>query len=328
MRWIWIGLAVVVGLLAVVWSGARLSLDGDRVHAAQTRALPLWSGDQGQGEGSGISLYRVAARGLEFRTRVAGLTNPGTAVLMLHGFPESSAMWQPLLEAAAAAGLRAAAFDQRGYSPGARPEATGQYRLPELHADALAVADALGFERFHLVGHDWGSIVGWSVTAAEPRRVISWTSLSIPHPEAIARANRGRGTPLYIRLFRVPGLMEAVFAFGGFALLDPMMAEVPPEQVAEYRALLSEPGAMTAALDWYRAFDGSPQVPHPVSQPVLYLFGNRDLQVFVGESPRAAQEALILGPYLSIEVDAGHWLIEERPDVVVPAVLDHLEAHS
>jgi len=325
VRWIGIGLMGVVALLAVVVVSARLSLDSSREHSARTEALPLWSGGAGGDAGSEISLFRVAARGLEFRTRVAGVGNPGPAVLMLHGFPESSAMWQPLLEAAAAAGFRAAAFDQRGYSPGARFEDPSHYRLPELHQDVLAVADALGFERFHLVGHDWGSIVGWSVTAGAPDRVLTWTSLSIPHPAAVAQANGDRGTPLYIRFFRVPGLMETVFSFGGFALLDPMMAEVPPEQVAEYRAILSEPGGMTAAFDWYRAMDGLPKIDS-VAQPVLYMFGNRDMPVFVGEAPRAAQEPLLLGPHRSIELDAGHWLIEERTDDVVGAILDHLEA--
>jgi pimeloyl-ACP methyl ester carboxylesterase len=317
-------IALVAGALAgVLWVGARLSIDGERRHAAQTRALPLLRPDAPP---AGASLLRVQARGLEFRTRVAGLKNPGPAVLMLHGFPESSHMWTPLLEAAARAGHRAAAFDQRGYSPGARPQAVAGYRRAELEADVLAVADALGFERFHLVGHDWGAVVGWGIAAGHPDRVRTFTALSIPHPAALLATTSG--PPLYIRLFRVPGLMETVMGFGGFALLDAMMGQVPAEQVAEYRAILSEPGAMTAAFDWYRALDPQDNGSlGPVSRPVLYVFGNGDMPVFVGEAPRAAQEALLTGPYRSVELDAGHWLIEERPDAVVDATLAHLAAH-
>jgi pimeloyl-ACP methyl ester carboxylesterase len=235
-------------------------------------------------------------------------------------------MWQPLLRAAADAGFRAAAFDQRGYSPGARFDDVGAYRIDELEADAIAVADALGFDRFHLVAHDWGSIVGWGLTGRHAGRILTFTSLSIPHPRAVGEANAERGTPLYVRLFRVPGLMEAIFSFRGFALLDTMMPDTPAEQVAEYRALLSEPGAMTAALDWYRALDPTIGARvDEVSLPVLYVFGNRDMPVYVGQAPRAAQARWLTGPYRSIELDAGHWLIEEQPDAVISAILEHMQ---
>ena len=97
----------------------------------------------------------------------------GDPVILLHGFPETSAMWTPLIEAAASDGFRVVAFDQRGYSPGARPDDVAAYAVPALVDDVLAVADALGFQRFHLVGHDWGCVVGWSVASLHPDRVTS-----------------------------------------------------------------------------------------------------------------------------------------------------------
>jgi len=326
-RWLGIGCGLILALaLAFVVSG-QASLDRSRAYTQAIESLPLVAGPVSASPEL-PERFRLSVRSLEFHTRVAGLENDGAPVLMLHGFPENSRMWEPLLEATSRAGYRAAAFDQRGYSPGARFEDVSKYQIQELEADVLAVADALGFDRFHLVGHDWGSIVGWRVVDAAPERVLSWTSLSIPHPAAVQRANDG-GTPFYVRVFRVPGLMESIFAFNGFAQLNTMMAEIPEDQVRDYRAMLSEPGATTAALDWYRAVDFSEPVPMgSVSLPVLYQFGNRDMPVFVGEAPRAAQAELMTGPYESIEYDAGHWLIEEETEAVVGAILKHLKAHT
>ena len=92
----------------------------------------------------------------------------GRGVLLLHGFPEDSGQWLGQLPALAAAGFRAVAFDQRGYSSGVRPVEVDAYGPEYLIGDVLAVADALGWSRFDLVGHDWGSAVGWMTAAAFP----------------------------------------------------------------------------------------------------------------------------------------------------------------
>jgi pimeloyl-ACP methyl ester carboxylesterase len=320
-----IGVGVLVVLLLAFLVSGWMAIDRTRAHSRAIDALPLFSPNH-SGQGNTPEQVRVHARGLEFLGRVAGFSGEGEPVLMLHGFPESSRMWQPLLTAAADAGFRAAAFDQRGYSPGARFDDVAKYSIDELEADAIAMADALGFDRFHLVAHDWGSVVSWGLTGHHADRILTYTSLSIPHPRAIGEAN-DTGTPLYVRLFRVPGLMEAIFSFRGFAILNTMMPATPAEQVAEYRALLSEPGATTAAFDWYRALDPSVGAAvDEVSLPVLYIFGNRDMPVYVGEAPRAAQVRWLTGPYRSIELDAGHWLIEEQPEAVISAVLEHIQA--
>jgi pimeloyl-ACP methyl ester carboxylesterase len=93
----------------------------------------------------------------------------GRPVLLLHGFPESAAQWEHQLPALADAGYRAVAIDQRGYSPGVRPAAVEAYGPDELIADVVAVANALGWPRFDLVGHDWGSAVAWMTAGAHRR---------------------------------------------------------------------------------------------------------------------------------------------------------------
>ena len=179
--------AVILLGLGLLLFSSRLSLDTGYDHTRRARGLPPLSPDSAQG------LVQIRARGVSFRARVAGLGGDGPALLLLHGFPETSIMWDPLIEAAEPAGFRVVAFDQRGYSPLARPDGVDAYRLPELVADVFAVADAVGFERFHLVGHDWGAIVGWRAAGQDRERILSFASLSIPHPGAIRIANEGQG---------------------------------------------------------------------------------------------------------------------------------------
>ena len=98
--------------------------------------------------------------GLTFRVSDGG--PPGAdAFVLLHGFPETSSSWSAVAGRLQAAGFRTLAPDQRGYSPGARPEGVSAYRVQELAADVLALADQAGLERFHLAGHDWGGAVAW-----------------------------------------------------------------------------------------------------------------------------------------------------------------------
>ena len=135
----------------------------------------------------GVTIVPMTAGGMTFDVRVAGPAD-GEVVILLHGFPETSYEWRSQLVALAAAGYRALAPDQRGYSPGARPTAVDQYTVTALAGDVVGIADAAGAKRFHLVGHDWGAGVGWGVAGLRPDRVLSYASLSVPHPDAFKQA--------------------------------------------------------------------------------------------------------------------------------------------
>ena len=131
------------------------------------------------------------APGLTFDTLVAG--EPGAPlVLLLHGFAESMHCWRAQVTALAAAGYRAVAPSQRGYSPGARPDTrdTANYHIDRLMDDAMALSAASGYgeHRFHLVGHDWGGSIAWALADRTPQRLASLTVLSRPHPNAFNRA--------------------------------------------------------------------------------------------------------------------------------------------
>jgi pimeloyl-ACP methyl ester carboxylesterase len=317
-------LLLIFGILlgvaaAVLVAGSLLSLDWDREHTARTAALPLSS------RASADGLVRIQANGMTFRARVAGLSGSGPGLILLHGFPETSAMWVPLMEAAVAAGYRVVAFDQRGYSPGARPEGVESYLVPELIGDVLAVAKAAGFERFHLVGHDWGCVVGWGVAIQNPERLHSWTGLSIPHPGTLL-ADLRREPPAYIKVFTAPWVPEILLSFNGMARLRGGYNGMTAEQRDEYLAVFSEPGALTATLNWYRAItaglDRGEEITGPVSVSTLFIWGTRE--VWVTQDALERQRKLAAGPYAELELDAGHFVLQEQTQATVAAVMEHL----
>jgi pimeloyl-ACP methyl ester carboxylesterase len=317
----------LLALLAVgisVWSAHDLEYR----HTRATAQLPDFPGPLDEV----VSLRKIKSGAYIFRTRLAGFGGTRGNLILLHGFPETSIMWQPLLVNAAKAGYQVVAFDQRGYSPGARPDGRDQYKVVDLISDVLAVADAVGFEDFHLVGHDWGSAVGWSIVLQHPSRVQSWTSLSIPHiasfGEALANDPEQQKKSSYMALFWTPVLPEAILSFSDFSVLRNVMYGQHGEATKqEYMAVFREPGAMTSALNWYRAPNTANDSTSPdVDLPVLFIWGNKDPAV--GRVAVDLQRQYLKGPFEEIELDAGHWLMESHPSEVSEAVLKHIHTHG
>ncbi|MEV0373785.1 alpha/beta hydrolase [Streptomyces sp. NPDC050636] len=258
----------------------------------------------------------------------------GDFVLLLHGWPEFADSWSAVLPALGAAGYRALAVDQRGYSPRARPPRIADYAVPELVADALAFADSQGAGRFHLVSHDWGGMVAWALAGAHPERLKSLTVLATPHPEALNRAAAGDPDQHhrldYVRFFRrESGLAEAALLADDAARLRAAYGgRVPGELVAANVRRLTEPGALTATLNWYRAPESVISVPAGrITVPTLFLWGSEDTALGRGAAQATAEWAD--GPYRFEALEgASHWLPEEVPEVVTPKILGHLGQYA
>ena len=276
-----------------------------------------------------IEIREITASGMTFRCRQAG--TGGEPVVLLHGFPETSHMWVDLIPKLVAAGYRCLAPDQRGYSPGARPEGKEHYATESLAADVVGLADAAGFGRFHLIGHDWGAGVGWRAVDRYPARIATWTSLSIPHPASYGRAYRDdpdqQQRSQYITFFQEPGVAEASLSADNFAPLRGIWTASSAEEIEEYVSVFSKPGALTAALNWYRASFGAAdgaalQGDFKVSLPSLTIWGNGDQAV--GRATTLTQSQFMTGYNKFVELDAGHWLIQEKPAEVTTEILAHL----
>ena len=236
----------------------------------------------------------------------------GTPVLLLHGFPTDRTSWGRVAPLLHAAGQRTYALDQRGYSAGARPPERGAYRLEHLVGDVLALADAAGVERFHLVGHDWGGAIAWLTAGHHADRVASVTVLSTPHPAAMARAWRTPGQlrkSWYMAAFQIPALPEQILAASFRSAL--VGTGLPAQDAARYAARLARPDALTGPINWYRAARSSHLWAALVTVPASLVWGSRDFAL--GRRAAELTSQRVTGPYEFVELDAGHWLPETRP---------------
>jgi pimeloyl-ACP methyl ester carboxylesterase len=279
-----------------------------------------------------IEIRAVTAGSFEFRCRVAGTA--GEPVILLHGFPETSDQWSELMLELLGAGYRCLAPDQRGYSLGARPADVDGYSLDKLASDVVALADALGFDRFHLVGHDWGAAVGWVVVRDHAERVLSWAALSVPHLASYGAAfelPEHREKVAYIDDMLVPGKVEQGLSRNGFAQLHEVWANLGQHKVLDYESVLTQPGALTAALNWYRAnFAAGARrdkafAPFDVLTPTLTLWGNRDHAI--GRPATVREQDFMRGPYRFVELNAGHWMMHEAGDTCIREIVAHIRSH-
>ncbi|MEI7447512.1 MAG: alpha/beta hydrolase, partial [Burkholderiales bacterium] len=268
----------------------------------------------------------LAHAGLVFDVDVCG-PDDGETVLLLHGFPQSRHAWREVLPSLAAAGWRCVAPDQRGYSPGARPVGTDAYRTEALVDDALGLIDAMGAARVHLVGIDWGGQVAWHAASRAPERIASLAVLSRPHPVAFGAALRDDpGQRMRSGHHRTLLAEDAPRRWrrGGDVEIERGLVErgVPPSLAAAHAATLEPPGALEAAIEWYRATAGGlgADTMPPIRMPVLYVWGTEDHTV-----GRVAAEGTAAhgGPayrFVGIE-GAGHYLPEQVPARVAELLL-------
>ncbi len=280
-----------------------------------------------------IDTVQIKARsGLSFTADVAGPAG-GVLVLLLHGFPESRHSWSAALPDLAQAGYRAVAPDQRGYSPGARPDPANldNYLFDKLVADTIDIADASGAagKRFHLVGHDWGGQVSWGVANNYPERLASLTVLSRPHPLSFRRAlqedpdqkHRSR----HHGKFLAPETADKLLADNAKAMREGLFGQ-SAESVKQHLSILGTKPALESALAWYRANKGLSGDFGRIKVPTLYVWGDADATV-----GRVAAEGTgeFVGAAYAMEVlpGVGHFVMDQAAGRSTELLLAHLKRH-
>jgi pimeloyl-ACP methyl ester carboxylesterase len=279
-----------------------------------------------------ISVREIEVNGLRFTCREAG--TGGEPVLLLHGFPETSRMWEPFMATLTEAGYHCLAPDQRGYSEGARPEAVEAYGYEELAGDVLAIAKSAGFDRYHVIAHDWGAGACWAALSLDPRPIASYVAMSIPHYLGFARAVQDDPEEelyrSFLELFTADDhAAEAAMQADDFAGLRTAWTAHDADELEAYLLVFRQPGALTGALNWYRAsnahrraLDDQSFVFRKVETPTTLIWGRDD--PFVRRMSIDLGSEYMTGPYQVVELDAGHWLVQEQPESVTVAVMEHL----
>jgi pimeloyl-ACP methyl ester carboxylesterase len=253
----------------------------------------------------------------------------GVPVLLLHGWPDSAALWRNQIPVLVAHGFRVIAPDLRGFGRSSRPQEVAAYVRANAVADVTGVFDALGIQTAHVVGHDWGAAVAWLMAMLHPDRVIRMVIISVPHP----------GVPLTLRQQEM-GWYQLFFQFAGIA-----EATIQHDDWAWLRAFtrgdgdldrwiedLGRPGALTASLNWYRAnlaprMAGPPPDLPPVTAPTLGIWSTGD-HYLDGERFRESG-TYVQGRWRYEEIEgASHWIPVDAPGRLNDLLLEWLRGET
>ncbi len=283
----------------------------------------------------GVTVHHRHVRGDGVDLHVA-MAGDGPPVILLHGFPENWRSWRKQIRTLVDAGLSVWMPDMRGYNWSARPSSREAYHLRHLVADLAALVCATGVPRAHVCGHDWGGIVAWTFAGHHPEQVDRLVICNAPHLRLYAE--RVRRPPQlimswYVLFFQLPRLPELVLSLRDFRAVRAMFAAAhaavgafTTEEVDAYVRALSAPGALTAALDYYRANRDRQAVAFGRSAVVrartLVLWGVRDPALSVGLLDGLERVA----PHVTVRrfPDVGHWIQNEAPGEVNAALVDFL----
>ncbi len=273
---------------------------------------------------------KIKTKEFTFTAELAG-PDDGELVILLHGFPQTNHAWRAEVSALSEIGYRACAYNQRGYSEGARPEGIDSYRMEFIVSDVFEIADALGADQFHLVGHDWGGQIAWCAAATQPERIKTLSVISRPHPRAFIKAmaedTEQPKKSTHHRSHLRPEMTDEMLA-NGAALWRRGLHAVPPKDIDAYEAVVANREALDAALNWYRAvplsnLKGS-AIP-AVVVPTLYVWGTVD-----GTVGRAAAEGTkewVDAPYRFVQLpDVGHFVTDQAPGQFTPLLIEHLRS--
>jgi len=260
----------------------------------------------------------------------------GPLVVLLHGFPEFWFSWRHQIPVLAASGFRVVAPDMRGYNLSAKPRGIPAYAAHLVARDIERLIAACGVERAVIVGHDWGGAIAWNFAMHYPDKLERLVIINAPHPVRFIRALRTwrqLRKSWYIFFFQIPWLPEALIRAGSFAVLRRMLQTGPirpgantSADIERYVEAAAQPGALTAAVNYYRALFRRSRVRGPavkiVEAPVLVIWGEKDRYLGL----ELAQPDRKWVPKVSLEMvaNASHWVHLDQPERVNNLLLEFL----
>ena len=275
--------------------------------------------------------HRITANGLAHFVRDSGETDAPAAIL-LHGFPDSSAVWNKVTPLLTDAGFRVIAPDLRGFGETDMAERVADYDIRTGAApDVIALMDALKIETAHIAGHDFGAPVAWYLAAQSPDRFASLAALSVGHMRAYMTAGfEQKWRSLYILFHQFRGLCESAYRMNDWALLRRHWSA--HGDLEETIRLLSRAGRLTAGLNWYRANAGLDRMLFPpklgalgeeiVRIPTLGMWSNGEK--YLTEAQMIASETYVEAPWRYERLEkASHWIPYDAPRALAALLIDH-----
>jgi pimeloyl-ACP methyl ester carboxylesterase len=268
----------------------------------------------------------IEANGLQFYVRDEGT---GTPVVLLHGFPDTGSVWRNQVPALVKNGFRTIVPDMRGRGRSSKPQPVSDYRVSAIVRDVTGILDALGIKQAHVVGHDWGAAVAWVVAALAPERVDRLVAISVGSPGTGARPTLEELQKGWYRLlFLFEGGAEELLQRDDWHLFRQFLSGA--KDADAYVKTLSEPGALTPALNWYRANlpvqallgrTGGPQLPM-VQANTLGIWSTGDL--YLTEEAMTRSEQRVQGSWRYEQFEGSYWVPVDQPDRLNRLLLDFL----
>ncbi len=270
----------------------------------------------------------IETNGIRLHTTFAGPKN-GKPVFLLHGFPDAWFGWEAQINALADAGFHVIAPDQRGYNLSDKPKGVASYQMNTLVADILGVADALGYERFHLAGHDFGAMVSWNLAMRHPERLKRLVIANVPHPTVMRNYLQTHLTQMlkswYAFFFQLPRFPEwAVSVNNWHFLISAMPDDLMEVERDRYRKAWGQPGAMTGMINWYRAmlrYSRKSTALSKIQTPTLVLWGQQDPHISYEMAPLSVE--LCDNGRLVTFADATHWVLHDKSKEVSQQMIEH-----
>jgi pimeloyl-ACP methyl ester carboxylesterase len=288
---------------------------------------------------------RARVNGVRLHYVEAGPTSADAPlILLLHGFPEFWYSWRHQIPALAAAGFHVIAPDLRGYNLSDKPPRVADYGVETLAGEVVGLINHAGRRRATLVGHDWGGVVAWFAAMHHPEWVEKLIILNAPHPAAYLRevTNLRRPAQLlrswYAFFFQLPCIPEAACRAGDFATMRRMLRTDPArpgaftaDDMRQYVRAWSQPGALTASINYYRAAFRRPpartlEAVRRVDAPTLLIWGLRDR--YLVPALTRGLEPWVPNIRVKILADASHWVQHDQPELVSRLVIEYVNGQA
>ncbi|MEP0265686.1 alpha/beta hydrolase [Dokdonia sp.] len=257
-------------------------------------------------------------------------------VIFLHGWPETSYMWKKLMSTFSENGFYCVAPNLRGYSKDACPKGKKHYSISKLAKDVIGISKFLNKSKFHLVGHDWGSVIGWKVVHDYSDSILSWTGISVPHLQAFGKAivvdKEQSKMSQYIKKFQLPYLPERLIRKNDFKTLKWLWKNSEPTEIDDYLSVFKNPKQLTASINYYRSNykllkkAAKDQILGDIHVPTLFIWGNKDIAI--GSYSVNESHQYMKNEYEFIELDAGHWLIQTNYNELKEAITKHVNRNK